>query len=110
MEVQERIDPNKLLRMAEVLKTIAHPIRLSVLECLQLEKSLSVSELLERIKVKNDDDELRNIEQSLLSHHLIKMKDKGILKSIREGKSIRYTLVDSHITSIFECMEKCEFL
>lgn len=35
------------------------------------------------------------IEQSLLSNHLIKMKDKGILLRKRQGKQSLYSLMDT---------------
>lgn len=98
MEGTERAD--MLLRVAEILKTIAHPVRLSVMEFLGSLGPLSVSELQEKT----------GIEQSLLSHHLIKMKDKGVLKSHRDGKNQYYQLADVHIMQIFACMENCSLI
>lgn len=101
MTVTKRnISAEKLERVAEVLKTIAHPVRLNILEVLENYGRLSVSDLKEKT----------NTEQSLLSHHLIKMKDKGVLKANREGKNIYYQLADTHITNIFDCMENCSFI
>ncbi|EAY25503.1 ArsR/SmtB family transcription factor [Microscilla marina] len=97
---KRNISAEKLERVAEVLKTIAHPVRLSILEVLQNHGRLTVSDLKEKTQT----------EQSLLSHHLIKMKDKGVLRANREGKNIYYALVDDHITNIFDCMEKCSFI
>ena len=100
-EVKQRnINPEKLERVAEVLKTIAHPVRLSILEVLESYGRLTVSDLKEKTKT----------EQSLLSHHLIKMKDKGVLKANRQGKNIYYQLADTQITKIFDCMENCSFI
>jgi len=96
-KVIPRVDAAVLMKVAEILKTIAHPVRLSILEMLDAHDRLTVSELKEGTE----------IEQSLLSHHLIKMKDKGILRSEREGKNIYYELADSHIIKIFECMQGC---
>lgn len=39
---------DKLNRVSEILKAIAHPIRLNVLEELKIHKALSVSELMEK--------------------------------------------------------------
>ncbi len=94
------IDPKRLARVAEILKTIAHPVRLSIIESLQEREEMTVKEL----------QEVTQIDQSLVSHHLIKMKDKGVLTSERSGKNICYRLVDPHITSIFNCMEQCTLL
>lgn len=98
--ISDRFDVKTLNKVADVLKTIAHPVRLSILEALEQRPSLTVSSLIEHT----------GIEQSLLSHHLIKMKDKGILKSQREGKHVIYSLEDPHILKIFECMEKCSII
>lgn len=95
-----KVDPERLKRVAEILKTIAHPVRLSIIESLQEKKQLTVKEI----------QEITKIDQSLVSHHLIKMKDKGVLTSERAGKNIYYSLVDRHITSIFSCMEECTLL
>ena len=90
----------RMERTAEILKTIGHPVRLSVLETLKEQEPLSVQDLMERTTT----------EQSLLSHHLSKMKDKGILTCQRDGKRIMYSLVDRHILNIFKCMENCSFV
>ncbi|MGF1533400.1 MAG: ArsR/SmtB family transcription factor [Bernardetiaceae bacterium] len=94
------IDTELMSRMADILKCIAHPVRLSIVELLEEHERLNVTELREHV----------SIEQSLLSHHLIKMKDRGILVAERQGKNIYYTLKDRNIVRIFDCMEKCDFL
>ena len=66
-------EAQRLAKAAEILKTIAHPVRLEVLNILETYRELSVSDIQEKLSV--------TIEQSMLSHHLIKMKDKGILAS-----------------------------
>ena len=53
----------KLERVAKILKTISHPVRLEILEVLEMEEPLTVSTIRERIKTE--------VEQSMLSHHLI---------------------------------------
>lgn len=93
------IEIQQINRTAEILKTIAHPLRLNILEVLEQEESLPVGEI-----QKSTDS---NVEQSLLSHHLIKMKDKGILFSRKEGSKIFYGLIDKKITGIFDCLKGC---
>ena len=97
IELEEKIDSIKLAKIADILKVISHPVRLEVLEMLQQVDSMSVAEMRGYIF----------IEQSLLSHHLIKMKDKGVLTSYRKGKNIFYELAIPQITSIFDCMRHC---
>jgi len=91
-----------MLRMAEILKTIAHPTRLQILKLLHVHDNLTVTDLQDKLDC--------GCEQSMLSHHLTKMKDKGILKSNKEGKFIYYSLVDSQIVKLFDCMENCKLL
>lgn len=40
--------------------------------------------------------------KSSISHQLSKMKDAGIVKCRKEGKTVYYSLDDSHISEIFE--------
>ena len=42
-----------------------------------------------------------HMSKSLISHHLSKMKDNGIVKCRREGKTIYYSLDDSHVSDLF---------
>lgn len=94
---KRNISAESLEKIAEVLKTIAHPIRLEVIELLDESGTLGVTELQQKL----------NVEQSLLSHHLTKMKDKGILSSKREGKNLYYSISLKNIESIFDCMGNC---
>lgn len=86
--------------MAEILKAIGHPIRLEIINQLDHGREMSVADLQEHLEV----------EQSLLSHHLTKMKDKGLLYSKREGRNVIYGLALSEITRIFHCMESCDLI
>ncbi|MCJ8164541.1 metalloregulator ArsR/SmtB family transcription factor [Pontibacter sp. E15-1] len=90
-----RIDQNKLERTANVLKCMAHPMRLSIIDLLEQRDRLTVSQL----------QEVLQIEQSLLSHHLTNMRDKGILSTQRQGKNIFYFLADASISSIIACIQ-----
>lgn len=85
-----RVDKKKLERAAYVLKSVAHPIRISIIDLLEQRERLTVSEL----------QEILQVEQSLLSHHLTNMRDKGVLDTRREGKNVFYFLTDTAITSI----------
>lgn len=88
-------------KVAEILKVIGHPTRLHVLLALEEKSEMTVTELLESLPEKT--------EQSLLSHHLIKMKANGILKSQKRGMCVYYQIADNQILKIFDCIENCEF-
>ena len=96
-DAENKIDPVKMGKIADVLKVISHPVRLEILELLIEKKVLAVAEIRTEIK----------IEQSLLSHHLTKMKDKGVLSSARKGKNIFYQVTIPEIANIFDCMRHC---
>lgn len=93
----EELSIEMIQKMAETLKVIAHPTRLSILRMLKKEGSLSVSEIQSKLAC--------DCEQSMLSHHLIKMKDRGVLKSDKTGKFISYSLVNENICKIFDCIK-----
>lgn len=99
---KSKVDYDRVSRMAEILKTISHPVRLEILEVLDGHKGLSVSDILLNLQVE--------VEQSMLSHHLIKMKDKGILESWKEGQRMYYKLKDRNLLKIFSCLQNCKLL
>ena len=100
MKVSKRnFSSEKLQAVAKIFKTIAHPVKLEILEVLEAEEPLDVSTICERIGA--------TCEISMMSHHLAKLKDNGILVSEKSGKQVFYRIADRHILSLFDCMEKC---
>jgi DNA-binding transcriptional ArsR family regulator len=97
---RRRLSFDKLNNVAKVLKVVSHPVRLEILEILEADEPLTVSEIQERIN--------SPVEQSMLSHHLIKMKDNGILTSYKQGKNSYYQLTDRTMMNIFDCIGICE--
>ena len=89
----------KLEFIAVALKTISHPIRLKIIEALENDAKLSVQDISKYIG--------DHIEQSLLSHHLIKMKDKGVLECQKEGQYVFYSIKLKEVINLLDCMEKC---
>lgn len=87
----------QLDKAAIMLKAIAHPMRIEIVNQLVDGKKLTVTEI----------HEMLDIEQSTASHHLGILKDKGVLTCIREGKNIYYSLKLDKISMIIECMKKC---
>lgn len=86
-----------LEKAAVILKTVAHPTRLAVIELLGREGRLSVSEIGERL----------GCEQSLLSHHLINMKLRGLLQSEKAGLNVYYDLRERDVLRLLDCIEHC---
>lgn len=99
---QRNFSAAKLKDVAKILKTIAHPVKLEILEVLEAEEPLDVSTLCSRIG--------QHCEISMMSHHLAKMKDNGVLLSEKEGKQVYYRIADRQLLNIFNCIEGCSIL
>lgn len=95
--VAYKINKEKLEKAAFILKTVAHPTRLAIVDLLSIQERLSVNEICEILEC----------EQSLLSHHLINMKLKGILRSEKDGLNVFYSLKERDVTKLIECIENC---
>jgi DNA-binding transcriptional ArsR family regulator len=93
-------DDKRIDKAAYVLKAIAHPLRIKIIQMLNENKELNVSAIYKNL----------NAEQSLISHHLINMRDKGILDIRRSGKNIYYFLVDTAVADVIECIYKSKIL
>lgn len=87
----------KLTLATEMLKAIAHPMRIAIVGYLEGGVKLTVTEIHERL----------GIEQSTTSHHLGILKNKGVLSSKRDGKNTYYFLKHSELTGILTCIDKC---
>ena len=87
--------------MAKILKVIAHPIRLEILEILEKNEPIDVGSIREKLTT--------DVEQSMLSHHLNKMKDNGIITSYKQGKNSYYSLLEKRVLQIFDCLSNCKF-
>jgi len=98
MKVTKRkLSASKLQSVAKILKTIAHPVKLEILEVLETEEPMDVSTICNRIGA--------DCEISMMSHHLAKLKDNGIVTSEKVGKQVYYRLTDRKLLSIFDCLE-----
>ena len=94
---KKRIAKEKLEKAAYILKTIGHPMRLAIIELLSENKELAVNEICGELEA----------EQSVVSHHLLNMKVKGLLTSRKEGTSILYCLKEKELSEVIECVERC---
>ena len=91
------LDAVQLDRAANMLKAIAHPMRIAILSHLEDGKKLTVTEI----------HNILHIEQSTTSHHLGILKDKGVLSSQREGKNTFYFLKHESLRNIIDCVSRC---
>lgn len=92
------IELKKLENASEMLKAIAHPMRIAIVDMLSDDKSLTVTEIHEAL----------NIEQAVASHHLSILKNKGVLSCERSGKNSHYKLKHPRLSQIIICIDKCQ--
>ncbi len=88
-----------LEQSTEILKSIAHPVRLGIVMLLFEHKSLTVSML----------QKLMDIEQAVTSYHLKIMKDSGIVEVKRDGKCSFYKLKEEKYHNIINTLVDINF-
>lgn len=96
MEIKD-INPEIIEKAAAMLKAIAHPIRISIVNCLAEGKKLTVTEIHNQL----------GIEQATASHHLVILKDRGVLASKREGKHTWYYLKHLNMKNLLKNIAEC---
>lgn len=80
---------------AEILKTMAHPTRLLIVELLQA-KEMCVNDIAEALDNK----------QAITSQQLNMMKDKGVLSRRREGVKVYYHIENNNIANLLHCINE----
>ena len=90
-----RIEQERIERAAEVLKTVAHPLRLRIVELLESGEK-SVTEL----------KELLGVTQPLTSQHLSQMRMRGVLGSRREGAQVYYAIANPDVVKVIHCIRR----
>lgn len=92
------IDIHKLENMAGMLRALAHPSRMGLVNLLQNNRELSVTELYTAL----------GIEQAVASQHLSVLKQKGIVTYRREGKNSYYKLKHHQLMQVIRVIEECQ--
>ncbi|CQR70870.1 putative HTH-type transcriptional regulator [Sporomusa ovata DSM 2662] len=80
---------------ADFFKTLAHPVRLRILQSLE-QGERCVCEIIEEL----------DIEQSNLSQHLSNLKKQGIIDSRKDGQKVIYRIVYPSVLEIVSAAEK----
>ena len=90
----ENLSIGDLARMAKVLKLLAHPYRLKIIDILETEVSAPVHRLVAEL----------DLPQAATSNHLKKMLRIGLVQCQRRGKEVWYSLGDRRSLTILNCM------
>ena len=78
---------------AKIMKAMAHPVRLMVIEVLK-KRDRSFSELFN----------LFELDKSTVSKHLLVLKEAGIVSSRKDGSDMIYKLDVPCVTDFFSCV------
>ena len=76
------INNEKLQNSSEILRALAHPLRMRILEFIDEHKTINVNKIYNTLK----------LEQSITSQHLRILRLAGLVETHREGKFIHYSI------------------
>lgn len=87
------MDKELATHAAEVLKAVAHPLRLLIIEVLQ-DGERCVGEIVEALGEK----------QAVTSQQLNMMRDRGVLACRREGAKVFYRIANPNVIRVLDCV------
>lgn len=76
------LDQEKLLVAVKILRALAHPLRLEILEFIDQNDSINVNKIYNTLK----------LEQSITSQHLRELRTTDLVTTTRDGKYIHYSV------------------
>ncbi len=76
------INNEKLQESSEMLRALAHPLRMKILEFIDRNATINVNKIYNTLR----------LEQSITSQHLRILRLAGLVQTQREGKFIHYSL------------------
>ncbi|MBK6620859.1 MAG: helix-turn-helix transcriptional regulator [Saprospirales bacterium] len=82
------VNNEKLRESSELLRALAHPLRIKILEFIDQNGSINVNKIYNTLK----------LEQSITSQHLRILRAVGLVETERQGKYIHYRLNYDKIT------------
>ena len=86
----------KLTVSTELMRALAHPLRLKILEFLDQNKNIQVNQIYNTIK----------IEQSIASQHLRILKNAGVLVADKDGKYMHYTIDYQRVSNAVKAINR----
>ncbi len=89
------INNEKLQISSEILRALAHPLRMRILEFIDGHKTINVNKIYNTLK----------LEQSITSQHLRILRLAGIVITSREGKFIHYSIDYSKVANVLKSVD-----
>jgi DNA-binding transcriptional ArsR family regulator len=93
--LEKPIPMDVLEATARVLRVLAHPHRLKIIELIA-RRELTVGEIAEQV----------GLAPNACSQHLNIMRAHGVLSSRRDGKTICYKVENPHAINVLSCIRK----
>ena len=94
------INNEKLQYSSEILRALAHPLRMKILEFIDQNETINVNKIYNTLK----------LEQSITSQHLRILRLSGLVITQRDGKFIHYSIdydkIDNTVNAINGFLEE----
>ncbi|MBM7866276.1 metalloregulator ArsR/SmtB family transcription factor [Heliobacterium gestii] len=87
-------DIRQYTKAAELLKALAHPVRLCILQGLMQKGDCNVSHMQHCLE----------LPQSTISMHLQKLRVAGVVEGERQGLEVRYRIANDQVRSLLSCI------
>ena len=87
------MDKEAAEHVAKVMKAVAHPVRLQIIELLE-KREMCVGNIVEALGVK----------QAIMSQQLSRMRDKDVLSCRREGNKVFYRIENKNVIRLLACI------
>ncbi len=89
--------PADLQRAADAIRILGHGDRLRILEVLE-HAPRTVTDVQEEL----------GLEQAIVSQHLARLRQYGIVHAERDGVHVYYEVVEPKVRHILECIRSCD--
>ena len=89
-------DPERAGHLADVLKAVAHPLRIRIVAIL-CQGEQHVTALANRV----------GVSQAVVSQQLRILRGHGLVRASRRGGFSRYRLVEPNLRELVRCVERC---
>lgn len=93
----ENLPAEAVLQAAEMLRTLAHPMRLRIVDVLNATGGMPVGGIADHL----------GIAQAAMSQHLNHMRRVGLIQSERRGKEVWYSMADRRPIALLDCICNC---
>jgi ArsR family transcriptional regulator len=92
-----RIDPFVFERAARVIRVLGHPLRLRILESLEIGER-NVTDLQDELEAS----------QAVISQQLAILRAEDVVAARRDGARVYYRIIEPKVSHILDCIRRCD--